>query len=158
MCASVVAVCASSSLCVLLLSLCVILLSLCVLLLSLCVILLSLLLLAFDCQVECAESVARQGVSATLQHHRPRSEVLHHLGHDRLEDALVALVVHAVMQREVERIVEAGPDTQILRTHRERYKETKTEASERDKEEERRRKKKKRWVQNPSCEREKGLA
>mmetsp|Transcript_9054 Transcript_9054/g.30018 ORF Transcript_9054/g.30018 Transcript_9054/m.30018 type:complete len:336 (+) Transcript_9054:57-1064(+) len=67
-----------------------------------------------DRQIPAADPVARQRVGAAAQHHRRRLEVLHHLVHDRDEDALVSRVVHSRQQRKVERVVLAGLGTQVV--------------------------------------------
>mmetsp|Transcript_30866 Transcript_30866/g.106707 ORF Transcript_30866/g.106707 Transcript_30866/m.106707 type:complete len:392 (+) Transcript_30866:254-1429(+) len=56
-------------------------------------------------QVEAAEAVARERVRAALEHDGRRLVHLDDFGDDRLEDRLVGNVVHAVLQRKVDRVV-----------------------------------------------------
>mmetsp|Transcript_20578 Transcript_20578/g.48498 ORF Transcript_20578/g.48498 Transcript_20578/m.48498 type:complete len:426 (-) Transcript_20578:122-1399(-) len=56
-------------------------------------------------EVEAPEPIARQRVRPALQHDGARREHLHDLPDDGTEDALVGLVVHPVVQREVDGVV-----------------------------------------------------
>mmetsp|Transcript_1791 Transcript_1791/g.2943 ORF Transcript_1791/g.2943 Transcript_1791/m.2943 type:complete len:340 (-) Transcript_1791:445-1464(-) len=57
---------------------------------------------SLDGQLEAAQTVARETVRTALQHDGARLILLHDLRDDRLEDGVVALVVHAVVQRDVD--------------------------------------------------------
>ena len=65
-------------------------------------------------EVEAAEPIARERVGAALQHERSRLIDLHHLLHDGHKDSLIALVVNAVLERNVERVVLACLHTDVL--------------------------------------------
>lgn len=56
-------------------------------------------------EVEAAQSIARQAVSATLEDNSLRLVVLHHSIDDGFEDGLVGLVGYSVAKREVHSIV-----------------------------------------------------
>ena len=60
---------------------------------------------ALEREVEAAEAVARQRVGAALQHDGVGLIELHHLGHDRLKDGVVDVVVDAVAERKVDGVV-----------------------------------------------------
>jgi hypothetical protein len=62
---------------------------------------------ALEGQVEAAESVAGQAVRAALQHDSCRGKLGHNPVHDGLEERAVAIVVHAVLERRVDGVVEA---------------------------------------------------
>jgi len=64
-------------------------------------------------QIEATKSVSTQTVSTTLEHDSFGSVALHDFANDRLENALVRFVVNSVSQREVDRVVFAGPNTNI---------------------------------------------
>lgn len=70
---------------------------------------------AGDGQVLFAEPVAGERVAAALHHDGLRLEYLHDLGHDGPEQAVVPLVVHALVQRHVNGAVLALPDADVLR-------------------------------------------
>lgn len=64
-------------------------------------------------QIEAAKSVSTQTVTTALQNNSLRSVALHDFANDRLEDALVRLVVDSVSQRKVDGVVLAGSNTDI---------------------------------------------
>ena len=66
-------------------------------------------------QVEAAEAIARERVSAALQGNRSGTIALHDGLDDGLEDALVALIVYAVLEREVQRVVLTSAIASVLR-------------------------------------------
>mmetsp|Transcript_8011 Transcript_8011/g.32957 ORF Transcript_8011/g.32957 Transcript_8011/m.32957 type:complete len:411 (-) Transcript_8011:6-1238(-) len=63
------------------------------------------LAVAADGEVEAPEPVAGEGIRAGLEHHRIRLIHLHDLRHHRLEQRHVGLVVDAVLERDVDRVV-----------------------------------------------------
>ena len=69
---------------------------------------------ALEGQVEAAETVAAERVGSALEDDRRGLVGLHDLGHDRHEDVLVGLVVDAVAQREVDRVVLALARANVL--------------------------------------------
>mmetsp|Transcript_6128 Transcript_6128/g.20644 ORF Transcript_6128/g.20644 Transcript_6128/m.20644 type:complete len:351 (+) Transcript_6128:838-1890(+) len=69
---------------------------------------------AFDGEVEAAESVAAERVRAGLKHHRVRLVHLHHLAHDGLEELLVGEIVNPVFERHVHGVVLARAVAQVL--------------------------------------------
>ena len=68
----------------------------------------------FEGEVEAAQAVAGQRVCAALQDHRARVVKRHDAVNDGLEDELVALVVHAVLQRHVDGVVAPFPVANVL--------------------------------------------
>lgn len=74
-------------------------------------------------QVEAAQSVARHRVRTALQHDRRRLKRLHTLPHNlqvslfidtnRLENVLVGLVIHSVLQRDIYRVVLSLAQTHV---------------------------------------------
>lgn len=65
-------------------------------------------------KIEATESVARKRVSTALLHNGSRSERLNHAPHHGLEDGEIRVVVDAVAQREVQRIVFAAACANVL--------------------------------------------
>ena len=70
--------------------------------------------MALEGEVEAAEPVAGEGVCAALQDDGRGLVALHDLGHDGHEDVVVAVVVDAVAQREVDRVVLALARADVL--------------------------------------------
>ena len=70
--------------------------------------------MALEGEVEAAEPVAGEGVCAALQDDGRGLVALHDLGHDGHEDVVVAVVVDAVAQREVDRVVLALASADVL--------------------------------------------
>ena len=71
---------------------------------------------ALEGQIEAAQSVSGKGVSAALEDNSRGLVALHDLGHDGDKDVLVALVVDAVSEGEVDGVVLAFACADILQT------------------------------------------
>jgi hypothetical protein len=68
---------------------------------------------ATHAQVEAAQTIARETVSATLQDHGLRLVVVHHRLDDGLEDGLVRVVRDAITEREIDSVVLSNTDADI---------------------------------------------
>ena len=71
--------------------------------------------MALERQVEAAEPVPGERVGAALQHDGRGLVALHDLGHDGHEDVVVAVVVDAVPEREVDGVVLALAGADVLK-------------------------------------------
>ena len=71
-------------------------------------------------QVEAAEPVAGQAVRAALQHDGRGFVEVHDGLHDGDEDVLVGHVVHALLQRNIDAVVSAGPGPHLVHVTRAR--------------------------------------
>mmetsp|Transcript_2964 Transcript_2964/g.8483 ORF Transcript_2964/g.8483 Transcript_2964/m.8483 type:complete len:363 (+) Transcript_2964:45-1133(+) len=69
---------------------------------------------AFEGKVEASQTVPRERVGTALEHHGPWLEYFHDFANDRPEDGREALVIHAIVQRKVNRVVFALVCTNIL--------------------------------------------
>lgn len=69
--------------------------------------------MAVHAQVETAESVARQAVTAALENNGVRIVVFHDARNDRLEDRLVGSIIYAVSEGAVDCVIFALADADI---------------------------------------------
>jgi hypothetical protein len=63
------------------------------------------LAVTLDGQIEATEAISGEGVGAALQHDCVGLKRFHHLGYDGFENAFVTVVVDAIAQRNVDRVV-----------------------------------------------------
>jgi len=71
-------------------------------------------------QVEAAQSISRQTVASTLQHHSLGAVPVHDVLNDGLEDGLVRDVVDSIPKRKIDRVVLARPDADVAQLARTR--------------------------------------
>ena len=69
--------------------------------------------MALHGEVEAPESVSGEGVGSALKDDGARLEDVHHFGDEGLEEGVVGVVVDAVVQRHVERVVLAALETDV---------------------------------------------
>mmetsp|Transcript_26272 Transcript_26272/g.36667 ORF Transcript_26272/g.36667 Transcript_26272/m.36667 type:complete len:200 (+) Transcript_26272:460-1059(+) len=61
--------------------------------------------MALEGQIEATEPITSERISATLENHSAWLEGFHYLGHDRFENALIALIIDPVHKWEVDRVL-----------------------------------------------------
>lgn len=69
--------------------------------------------MATHAQVEAAQAIARETVSATLQYNGFRLIIVHHGLDNGLENGLVRVVGNAITQREIDRVILANANADI---------------------------------------------
>lgn len=69
--------------------------------------------MASHAQIEASQPVTRKRITTALQDYRSRLVVFHDPADGGLEDALVTIVVDAISEREVDRVVLSLADTNI---------------------------------------------